>query len=407
MQALTALYNSGQNVVDILTSYRNTALINFNRQVEALNNRGSVTNRLLGTTTLVNFVTTDFLDVDQTQTSATIRADAGSVSLCEKNQPLSFGDKSTVFTTNLGTAQSISKVYDIYTVTAETIPTGTFIITLNSTININILNLELTAISSNPVITITTSEDNVVYTPVNSYSLNGYNLIANLDSTQVKYINIAITPAVPDTLSGNTYTFGLISVETSLTNYEYSSEFVTLPINFCPTGQNVEYSSTQQNNFNYLNFSSQPGTWYEVNSGSILSLPGVSSVNLTGISLETGNYINTPITFNSNDIIYPNTLTIKDNTGINIPVIFGLSPSDLNILYTRNKYIAVNSTISSGDIIYTLCYIDNSYTGSPEKTFDINYTYGPKNMSVALKVQLSTTNNTLTPIFNGATLNEV
>jgi hypothetical protein len=75
MAAFNVLWNQGQNILNTLTNYRNLSLVDFQQQVEALNSRLQRANRISAPYTTVNFVTTDFLDIDQTQTSATVRAD--------------------------------------------------------------------------------------------------------------------------------------------------------------------------------------------------------------------------------------------------------------------------------------------------------------------------------------------
>ena len=376
-------------------------------QVEALNIRTSVVNRLLGPNTLVNFVTSDFLDVDQIQTSTTINASSGCVSLREKTQPEIIGEASITFNPSIGVAQSISNVYSIYTVTSpNSIPTGIFSIVLNNNSLLNTINFELTAISSNPNIEISVSLDGATYTPVENYCLSGYNLTAHFDTKLIKYILLKITPSIPDNLSGNTYTFGLISVKTYVTEYEYSSVFITKPVSFYPSSASVKFMSSGSSNLNYLSFSNSTNL-YEVKSGDTIRVPETTKFLNTAELINGGNYFN-PIVLYSNNIIYPKTLNIIDNTtGKKIPLLFGLSPADINLSSLANPYISVIMYSISGVNTYSLLYINNSYTGTPAKTFSISYDSGPQKLNVVLKTILSTTNNTLTPIFSGAVLNEV
>ena len=260
-------------------------------------------------------------------------------------------------------------------------------------------------ITSNPTISISYSLDGITYTPVNSYSLNGYNLTANFTTSQVKYVSLNITPTIPDNLSGSEYTFGIISVNGYVTKYEYSSTFITKPISFSPTTSRVQFiASGSAENLYYLNFSSNNGVWYEVKSGDILSIPGINSVE----SVEPVMY---PYVYNyftpintSNNVIYEKSLVIEDN-GLNIPVIFGLKSSDPNMIYLAKRQVSVILDDSTGSNIYTLFYTNHT-DGNPH-TFTLNYITGPASVNVILKTILTTTDNTVTPVFNGAELNEV
>src|ERR1035441_8212387 len=105
---LMAVFNSllaqGQSILNTIDSHRTLSVVNFQQKVEALNSRRQRANRAQVPYTAVNFVATDFLDVDQTQTSATVRADAQAVTLQERSVTTNAVVQSQLFATSSGTA---------------------------------------------------------------------------------------------------------------------------------------------------------------------------------------------------------------------------------------------------------------------------------------------------------------
>ena len=126
MAAFNVLWNQGENILNTLTGYRNMSLVDFQQQVEALNSRLQRANRISPPYTTVDFVTTDFLDIDQTQTSATVRADAQAVTLKERSTTTNAVIQNQTFATSDGTAEAISTDNSLYRVstTDGSIPTG-------------------------------------------------------------------------------------------------------------------------------------------------------------------------------------------------------------------------------------------------------------------------------------------
>src|ERR1017187_6523864 len=84
MSLFRSLHTQGQTILDTFTAYREMSLVNLQQKLEALNSRRQRANRILTPYTAVNFVVTDFLNIDQTLTSATVRADTQAVTLKER-----------------------------------------------------------------------------------------------------------------------------------------------------------------------------------------------------------------------------------------------------------------------------------------------------------------------------------
>ena len=236
MAAFNVLWNQGENILNTLTNYRNLSLVDFQQQVEALNSRLQRANRISAPYTTVNFVTTDFLDIDQTQTSATVRADAQAVTLKERSTTTNAVIQNQTFATSDGTAEAISTDNSLYRVstTDGSIPTGTFTVQLVQSLNMTVLTFDLAAMPPTPSFVVSASPDGTTFTQANQVSMNGYRLTAWFTPMEMRYITLAITPAAPDTLGGTSYTFGLTDFAGTETEFELVSELVTAPISFTP-----------------------------------------------------------------------------------------------------------------------------------------------------------------------------
>ena len=64
--AFNVLWNQGEDVLNTLTNYRNISLVDFQQQVDGVDGRLQRANRISAPYTTVNFVTTDFLDINKT-----------------------------------------------------------------------------------------------------------------------------------------------------------------------------------------------------------------------------------------------------------------------------------------------------------------------------------------------------
>src|SRR6266403_160831 len=81
--ALTALQTQGTGVLDTLEQARIASLVEFDRRVQAINGRRTRSWRTQAIEQAIKFVVSDFSDVDQANTTGTVRADSASVSLKE------------------------------------------------------------------------------------------------------------------------------------------------------------------------------------------------------------------------------------------------------------------------------------------------------------------------------------
>ena len=156
------------------------------------------------------FVISDMLDVDQTLTSAAVRADAGAVTLRERGQPSSATVKSLQFATDTGAIEQFTGMYRVHVVD-DSKPVGTFQIELVNPAELAVVIFDIVTLPSDPGIRVCASADGITQVEASAISRSGYRANAWFSNMPVKYLQIQISPTHPDTIGGNTFTFGLTS----------------------------------------------------------------------------------------------------------------------------------------------------------------------------------------------------
>ena len=430
MAAFNVLWNQGENILNTLTGYRNMSLVDFQQQVEALNSRLQRANRISAPYTTVDFVTTDFLDIDQTQTSATVRADAQAVTLKERSTTTNAVIQNQTFATSDGTAEAISTDNSLYRVstTDGSIPTGTFTLQLAQSLNMTVLTFDLAAMPPTPTFAVSASPDGTTFTPAIQVSMNGYRLTAWFAPMEMLYITLAITPAAPDTLGGTSYTFGLTDFAGTETEFEMVSELVTKP-DLLHSGQcplKLVAPATPGILY-FLSFQWRPlaGVCGRQHCSRIpirvqFRLTGVTVSAMSGAPEYGGYSFNMPSgTFQEFETIFLNSIQVTDlSTGLPIRVAPALNPMFAvpgaigasrygPIAGLTHDYAAQGGY--GGGLMLIPANPTNTFAG---KTYSVSYSgvtanWIPITWSVQLKVQLSTSDRTVTPTFTGASLQEM
>jgi hypothetical protein len=241
------------------------------------------------------------------------------------------------------------------------------------------------------------SGDGLVYTPAANVSLNGSILNAWFPNTAVRFIQIILTPAQADSLGGSIYTFGITDFSASTVSYNLVSDIYFQPVTLTPQTQSLLFRAQGTGSLIYnllLNDGVDSASYVPVTDGSTIAVPGVTSTTTNAIAINGSGVLGIVLPGN----VYPNSVTVTDTTAnANLPVIVGLSPTDPH-LASLNKTVAVlnGSTI-------TILPVPTSTTD----VYSVSYLAGPASISATLLVHLSTTDRTQTPVFNGASLEEI
>jgi hypothetical protein len=212
-------------------SLRRRALVDYQRALSALNARQQRSARVEASGVVARFVVSDLLDIDQGQTTATVRADTGTATLRERRAPGRVLVSSTAFTSSSGTVQAIDakgRLFSVYNATG--IPKGTFNLTLASLVNVSLLTIDISAMASSPSVAVSVSSNGLTWIPATAVSLSGYRLNVWLPDTPTKYIQMAITPSHPDNLGGSAYTFGITDLSGTSVSYNLVGDLFFMPV---------------------------------------------------------------------------------------------------------------------------------------------------------------------------------
>lgn len=368
VSALEQIRSMGTGVLENLTAAQVNTLVEFNRRLQAINSRRTRANRITAPEQAAKFIVSDFIDIDQADTVATVRANNASVTLKERAIPAEAVVQSTIFTANEGSIEALNPAQTIMTVSTfdGTIPTGTFNITLITALTLNQLIINSVASPSSPTVSVSVSSDGVVYTPATRVIVNGYVITAWVPSMLVKHIQIQITPAMPDDLNGDAYTFGITSLVAQATEYYLRSDFLSKPIKFFASSENVVFNANSDPDILYYlsiwpdGFQQAP--FIEIASGDTVQLGSPVSITVTTTS-GAPSYLGL---LPSN--LYPNTLQVTEN-GIPSKIAFQLSPQDSHLSNMQDEYVIVTQSFTG----YTLELLNASSVYNTPRTFTISY----------------------------------
>ena len=397
VQALTDLQNRGSEVLAAINDAQRNILLAIERRLAALNARRQGSNRVLTSRTPVKFVMSDVLDVDQARSSATLRPDAQAGTLRERNYPPDAIVRSTRFSSDSGTIETMDAQQTLFRVHADNnqAPTGRFDLELVIPLQLNLLVFDLAAMPSQPEITVSTSSNGLNFTDAQSVSLNGYRLNAWIAPAEVRFIRLVIVPSHADDINGSNYTFGITSFSADSIEFHLLSEIITKPITFVPQSQSVRVVADGEPKLTYfLALGDEP--FMEVVPGIPIPIPGSDVVSTADVPMNATGLLAHSWPVNA----YLSTLRVTregDNTVI--PLAPGLSPADPSVSALVHEYVGIDGV--------SLNFISSNISASVGKTFSLAYVTGPDVLTAQLKVQLSTSDRAVTPVFRGASLEEV
>ena len=392
--AFSAVQSTGQAILDSIANARTNLLSELQINLEQLNGKQQVARRIPNPAVAARFLVSDFVDLDQAQSTATIRANTQSVTLRERATPTNATILSTTFSADQGTVGQSNGIYQVTTPDGSA-PLGVFKLTLTAAYNLSLITFDILSMPSSPQIVVRTSPDDVVYTQSPQVAQSGYQVTAWLPSTSVKFIRLEITPSHPDTLSGSTYSFGITDFAALAVTFNLASELVTRPVQVTPRGATMRFVADTDPGLGYfLSWDGQ--AFFPVNSGGLVPVPGSTSINLSAVSLNIYGQLSELLPAN----VYLPTLAITDKaSGAPYRIAPGLLVPPFD---GSNSYMAVPEPPAGGPIIL-MPYEEPT---SPP-TFQMQYQTGPSALIAYLRVQLATTDPSLTPVFHGATLQNV
>lgn len=285
-QAFTELRLQGQSSIDELVVLRENTLLLFNNALSELNGKRVKINRLPEVGIAAKFLTSDLQDINQSITTASVRADSNSFSLRERSAPGETIVNQVRFSASEGTIQALQvpqtgssgnlgALYRVATATG-TAPVGTFDIQLLDQVSISLVIFDMMNTPSSAQIQAFISQNGINFIPADSVTRNGYRLAAWFTPQEIKYIRITITPALPDILGGSVFTFGLTDLHAFSVQYHLRSDVYTNQIVIAPRSASLKFSTLSTPGLLYfLSLAGNPAL--EITPGQIIPIPGTST----------------------------------------------------------------------------------------------------------------------------------
>lgn len=397
--ALTELSNQGTAVIADLSSAFVNQIFDLNRALSSVNARRTRANRSATFRTLARLDLTDFSDVDQSRTTATVRIDLGTANLKERNLPQAASILTTGFTSNAGTVNAFGKMYQVYMADTPGTPVGTFLITLTASVYASMILFDIVAMPSNPSIQVSVSADGTTFTDATTVDLQGYRVKANLAPGSVKFVKLVLAPSHGDDIDGSTFTFGVTDVSLAAVQFQLASELSTSPnrpILITPSSATFLFvADADPGVLFYLAIDGAP--FVQVASGDVVKLANAAETVLPGVGSSAGSPGVLTALLPAN--CYPNSVSVIDNaTRIKVPLLQNLDPYSASASSLFQQYVAVWQS--------TLNLVPRS-AADAARTFTISYTSGPQSISVQVRVLFTTSDRSLTPAFRGATFQEI
>jgi hypothetical protein len=399
------LINQGQAAIDQCVTLRENTLLLFNNALEELNGKRVRANRLAQIGVPVKFLTSDLKDINQPITTATLRVDANNIVLRERQAPGEAIVSQVRFSASEGTIQALQvpqtgstgNLGALYRVATQNgaIPVGTFDIQLLAPVTTGLIIFDMMDMPAGPDVVASISVNGITYTPAVNLTQNGYRWAAWFLPAEVQYIRIAITPALPDSLGGSVFTFGLTDFHAFSVQYHLQADVYTNQIQMTPRTANVQFMTDTVSGVTYfLSLGGNPAQ--EVFPGTIVPVPGAAAVTNTGVTLNGSGLLSVTLPAD----VYLPSVVIIDTTTPASPFEMRTAPG-LSHLATpaHNQYV----TIDGSGNMYLVVY------GGPDagRTFTVSYVHGPAELTAQLHVQLTTSDLNTTPVFAGAQLVEV
>jgi len=403
--AMQVMVTTGQQVVDTMEELRTSSLLQVQRDLTRLKGFSTQALRAPQPKVAAYFLVSDFEDTDQTRTNATVRVDSASVTLRERKNPGNVIAQSTTFSSNSGTVLQFGPYYQV---TANVPPVGTFQIQLEEPADISFLIIDFAPTPSTPNITVQVSQNGITYNDATQITTSGYRASVWVTPQEVLYVRITFSPTHPDTLGGDTYTFGINDFYAYQVEFQLQSDWFSRAIAITPTAASWLFKAPSAEGLLY--FLSLDGgiTWQEVSPGQKIPVPG---------AIHVGVVANLPATWasapNEQGILdqilpagyIPSTLQLTNSSGETVPIAPGL---ELGAAGLTNQYVVPQS----GNL-----YIQPVSTSIYGSIYQLSYVYippvetsvGPETLLVQaiLHVQLDTEDKASTPVFTGATLENI
>lgn len=336
---MQAMVDTGQQIVDTMEQLRISSLLQIQRDLDRLNGYRCQAFRAPKVGIAASFLVSDFADTDQTKTNATVRIDSASVTLRERKNPGNVVAQSITFASNSGTVEQFG---EFYRVTSDSLPVGTFNVKLAETANISFIIIDFAPTPSIPNINIQVSQNGITFTDATQITTSGYRASVWLAPQEVQYVQVIFSPTHPDTLGGNTYTFGINDFYAYSVEFQLQSDWVSRSVAITPSSYAWIFNAPTDPRLLYFLSLDGGVSWQEVSPGQQIQVPGSSQVSVsTTIPATIDELPNTNGQLDESlaDGYIPSTLKLLDSNGNDVPIATGLALGSTGL---TDKYLFIN-----------------------------------------------------------------
>ena len=394
---LEAIESTGSSILTSLYDFQELTMVQYQNRQSYINSKKVLANRVPGPGTPINISAGDFAYIDQGLTTCSLRGDSGSCTT--KETAITFQNFTNAsFTSSTGQVNNLDTNGELFQVISDTIPTGTFNITIPSPIASNLIVFDMLASPGSPTISVSVSPDNINFTPFTNISINGSTVTTCGPQTDTNYVQIVITPDNPDLLNGISYSFGITSLTARGSSFALRSQFCSVPIQFSPISANLYFGTQDTVGITYyISLSSTTTTSFvQCTPNSIIPIPGATYVShqelpAAPISLSTNGMIFTTLPTN---LYLPSLRVTETISGVEYykAITPSLSTTDTNIGKIANEYMVVSGT---NIILITSASLTS-------RIFNVYYSSGPSSIYVTMTAILDSTTTGSSPIFRQA-----
>ena len=400
---LEAIESTGSSILTSLYDFQELTMVQYQNRRSYINSKKVLANRVPGPGTPINISAGDFAYIDQGLTTCSLRGDSGSCTT--KETAVTFQHSTSAsFTASTGQVNNLDTTGELFQVISDTIPTGTFNITIPSPIACNLVVFDMLASPGSPTISVSVSPDNINFTPFTNISINGSTVTACGPQTDTNYVQVVITPDNPDLLNGISYSFGITALTVRGSSFALRSQFCSVPITFSPISANLYFGTQDTVGVTYyISTVSTPTTvtspvtaFVQYPPNSIIPITGASYISNLGLSLTAiGGSTNGLITVTLPTNLYLPSLRVTETiSGVEYykRIAPALSVSDTNISYIANEYIVVSG-------MEVILITSASLTS---RIFNVYYSCGPSSIDLTMTAILDSPNTGSSPIFRQA-----
>jgi len=404
------------SVLDDLDSSRKDMIRSLQSTLDRINAMAIRISELENSSARCLFSVSSMSRIDQDRTSATIRLDANSATLLEKDHRIAEANLDSLrFSASAGSVESVAPAWRV--ISPQAAPTGTFDLLFRSPVESGVVIFDTVLSAQEADIEVLGSLQGVRYEPVDRVIRSGYRVTCWIGKTRIRHLRIRIRPWQPDSPGGSSYTFGITDVRVLQSRYFLRSEFWSDWVVWTPNTPKVRFSAPSHDGLSYYLWIGDPPagsdtnkdslSLFSVQPGQVIQIPGSRIYTDIPATVDASGNVVMTIDGSQTNIFPSNTMP----GSVRVVDISGPEEQEMKVW----PELAANQLIPIDGYALSLTY--NTQTGAYHadrlKALDLSYQSRPLKVSFwtisdrlasVLLVQMVSHSEYATPVFTGAVL---